>query len=208
MKRNKRDYVLYLIGIMMLTLGVSLTVQSDLGAGSIDSINFALAHRLNINLSIVIFVMALLAIAISTCIRCERPKFTTLITAFFMAIGTEFWVFVVSPIVPETLMQKIVVFSIAVILVCTGLALYLKPKLPAHPNDDITVSISEVSNLKIGTAKLMMDAICMIIALLLQGPIGGGTIILTLFVGPGVNLAMYLLEKLPFINDLQPYHIQ
>lgn len=74
MKRNKRDYVLYLIGIMMLTLGVSLTVQSDLGAGSIDSINFALAHRLNINLSIVIFVMALLAIAISTCIRCYANR--------------------------------------------------------------------------------------------------------------------------------------
>ena len=54
----------------------------------------------------------------------------------------------------------------------------------------------------------MMDAICMIIALLLQGPIGGGKIILTLFVGPGFNLATYLLEKLPFINDLQPYHIQ
>lgn len=208
MKRHMMDYVLYVIGIMMLTLGVSLTVQSNLGAGSIDSINFALAERLNLNLSIVIFAMALVAIVIATCIRRKKPKLTTLITAFLMAIGTEFWVFVVSSMVPETLIQKILMFSIAIILVCTGLSLYLKPKLPAHPNDDITVSINEVTNMKIGTAKLIMDTICIVIALLLQGPIGVGTIILTLFVGPGVNLATYLLGKLPIINYSKSYHIQ
>lgn len=208
MKRHMMDYVLYVIGIMMLTLGVSLTVQSNLGAGSIDSINFALAERLNLNLSIVIFAMALVAIVIATCIRRKKPKLTTLITAFLMAIGTEFWVFVVSSMVPETLIQKILMFSIAIILVCTGLSLYLKPKLPAHPNDDITVSINEVTNMKIGTAKLIMDIICIVIALLLQGPIGVGTIILTLFVGPGVNLATYLLGKLPIINYSKSYHIQ
>lgn len=203
MKRHRMDYVLYLMGIMMLTLGVSLTVQSDLGAGSIDSINFALAERLGINISVVIFVMALVAIIISTMIRRKRPKLTTIITAFFMAIFTEFWVGIVSGMVPQTLAQKVLIFSIAIILVCMGLAIYLKPKLPAHPNDDITVSVNEITGMKIGTAKLILDLICMVIALLLQGPIGIGTIILTLFVGPGINLANILLEKMTMIHQFK-----
>lgn len=207
MKRDKMDYLLYFIGIMMLTLGVSLTVQSDLGAGSIDSINFALAEQLSINISIVIFVMAIFAIIIATFIRRKKPKLTTLITAFFMAIFTELWVFVVSSVVPETLLEKILMFSIAIILVCMGLALYLKPKLPAHPNDDITVSVNEVTGIKVGTAKLGMDIICILIALLLQGPIGVGTIILTLFVGPGINLATSILEKIPILNYEKSYHL-
>ena len=196
MMRRKSEYLCYLIGIMVLTLGVSLTVKSGLGAGSLDAINFALSDKLNINISIVILIVSILAILISSLIRRGKPKLTTLVTAIFMAIFTEFGVFIVSPLTADTLFKQALIFLIAIMLCCIGIALYLMPKLPANPNDDMVVSIHEVTGIKIGTAKLILDIICIIIALFLKSPIGIGTLLLTVFVGPGVNLVTRFFEKI------------
>ena len=51
MKRNKMDYVQYVGGIVLLTLGVAFSSKAGLGTGSLDSINFALADRTGLNLS-------------------------------------------------------------------------------------------------------------------------------------------------------------
>lgn len=194
--RRKSEYLCYLIGIMVLTLGVSLTVKSGLGAGSLDAINFALSDKFNINISIVILLVSILAILVSSLIRRDKPKLTTLVTATLMAIFTELGVFIASPLTADTLLKQILIFLIAIMLCCTGIALYLMPKLPANPNDDMVVSIHEVTGMKIGTAKLILDVICIIIALFLESPIGIGTLLLTVFVGPGVNLMTRFFEKI------------
>ena len=56
-------------------------------------------------------------------------------------------------------------------------------------------ALNEVFKLKIGTAKLLIDLIAIIIALLLKGPIGIGTILMTVLIGPAVNLANSLIDK-------------
>ena len=44
------DYVQYVGGIVLLTLGVAFSSKAGLGTGSLDSINFALADRTGLNL--------------------------------------------------------------------------------------------------------------------------------------------------------------
>ena len=54
MKLQYKKYMIFLLGIAILTLGVSMTVKSDIGAGSYDSINFAIADILNTKVSLAI----------------------------------------------------------------------------------------------------------------------------------------------------------
>ncbi|CUQ33928.1 MAG: YitT family protein [Turicibacter sp.] len=195
MKRNKMDYVQYVGGIVLLTLGVAFSSKAGLGTGSLDSINFALSDRTGLNLSIIILLMAFVAIIISTVIRRGKPNFKPLMTAIFMAIFTEGWVKVVDMITVDTIVHQIIIFTVAIFCASVGIAIYLRPKFPANPNDDITVALNEVFKLKIGTAKLLIDLIAIIIALLLKGPIGIGTILMTVLIGPAVNLANSLIDK-------------
>ena len=188
MKRTKKDYIQYVGGIILLTLGVALSSKAGFGTGSLDSINFALAHQTGLNLSIIIVAMAGVAILISTMIRRQKPNFKPLIAAILMAIFTEGWVNVVNIIVIDSILMQCVVFTLSLLCLAFGLAIYLKPKLPANPNDDITVSLHEVFHFKIGTAKLLVDLIAIGIALLIGGPIGVGTLLLTFLLGPLVNI--------------------
>ena len=195
MKRNKMDYVQYVGGILILTLGVALSSNAGLGTGSLDSINFALASRTQLNLSIVIVLMAFIAIFISAVIRRGKLSFKTLMTAIFMGVFTESWVKIIDVINVDTIAQQIIVFALAIFCVSLGIAIYLRPKFPANPNDDIIVALNEVLGLKMGTAKLFIDIIAIVIALLLKGPVGIGTVLMTVLIGPIVNLINSIINK-------------
>lgn len=189
------DYVQYVGGILILTLGVALSSKAGLGTGSLDSINFALASRTQLNLSIVIVLMAFVAIFISAVIRRGKLSFKTLMTAIFMGVSTESWVKIIEIITVDTIAQQIIVFALAIFCVSLGIAIYLRPKFPANPNDDIIVALNEVLGLKMGTAKLFIDIIAIVIALLLKGPVGIGTVLMTVLIGPIVNLINSIINK-------------
>ncbi len=189
------DYVQYVGGILILTLGVALSSKAGLGTGSLDSINFALASRTQLNLSIVIVLMAFVAIFISAVIRRGKLSFKTLMTAIFMGVFTESWVKIIEIITVDTIAQQIIVFALAIFCVSLGIAIYLRPKFPANPNDDMIVALNEVLGLKMGTAKLFIDIIAIVIALLLKGPVGIGTVLMTVLIGPIVNLINSIINK-------------
>lgn len=189
------DYVQYVGGILILTLGVALSSNAGLGTGSLDSINFALASRTQLNLSIVIVLMAFVAIFISAVIRRGKLSFKTLMTAIFMGVFTESWVKIIEIITVDTIAQQIIVFALAIFCVSLGIAIYLRPKFPANPNDDMIVALNEVLGLKMGTAKLFIDIIAIVIALLLKGPVGIGTVLMTVLIGPIVNLINSIINK-------------
>ena len=78
MKLQYKKYMIFLLGIAILTLGVSMTVKSDIGAGSYDSINFAIADILNTKVSLAISMTAFLVLIITAYIRKGDRKSTRL----------------------------------------------------------------------------------------------------------------------------------
>lgn len=78
-------------------------------------------------------------------IRRQKPNLKSLITAVFRAVFIEFWVNIVNGIPVETVWYEVITFITAI----TCAAIYLRPKLSANLNDDITVSLNEVFEIQI-----------------------------------------------------------
>ncbi|GIM29146.1 hypothetical protein CPJCM30710_18120 [Clostridium polyendosporum] len=187
MKKNILRYLTFLMGILIMTLGVSLTVKSGLGAGSYDSINFAIAYIFHINVSIGIYATALLIVFITAFIRKSRPRFQTFIPSVIMGITTDIWVRVIKTIPTDILYMRIFIFIAGALMVSLGIAMYMTPKLPTNPTDDLMVALTE-KKFSITKSKLGIDILCFVIAFILKGPIGVGTVILTLAIGPTVDI--------------------
>ena len=83
MKFNIKRYIIFLIGILVMTLGVSLTVKSEVGAGAYDSINFGLANLFKISVSIAIWVTSFIVVIIASILRRKFLKLTTFVTAIY-----------------------------------------------------------------------------------------------------------------------------
>ena len=191
MKLQYKKYMIFLLGIAILTLGVSMTVKSDIGAGSYDSINFAIADILNTKVSLAISMTAFLVLIITAYIRKGFIRITTFITSVIMGLFTDVWVKVVDLIPVDTILNKLILFIVGMILVCLGIALYMIPKLPTNPTDDLMVALTE------------KKIICIVLAFILKGPIGIGTIVLTFLVGPMVDMFYKILIKYIDFNELE-----
>lgn len=178
-----------------MTLGVSLTVKSEVGAGAYDSVNFGLAKLLNISVSVAIWTTSFIVVVIAAAIRRRFLKLTTFMTALVVGSSTNMWVIVVNNMGFNTMFEKVSAFLLGICLVATGIAIYIIPKLPANPTDDLMVALTEEKGISIMKAKLAIDSTCIIIAFALKGPIGIGTIIATILVGPLVGIINKLILK-------------
>ncbi|MDU2157408.1 MAG: hypothetical protein E7E59_11505, partial [Clostridium sp.] len=89
-----------------------------------------------------------------------------------------------------------------IIVLSSGLGIYLIPNLSPNSLDDCMMAFRERFNLSVGVSKIISDMIGIIIALSLSGPIGFGTIILTLVIGPLTNLSYNKFSKILLDNKI------
>lgn len=188
MKFNIKKYIIFLFGILVMTSGVSLTVKSEIGAGAYDSINFGLSELLKINVSIAIWITSFIVVIITSIIRRSFPKLATFVTAIMIGISTDMWVIIFKIISLNTIFEKVIAFFTGIVLISTGIAMYIIPKLPANPTDDLMVALTEEKGISIMKAKLLIDTTCILIAFALKGPIGIGTIFATVLIGPLIDI--------------------
>lgn len=180
-------YITFLVGILIFTLGAALTIKADIGIGGWDAISVGLNSIFGISIGFWLIIASLLALIIAAILKKEFIKVTSFITAALVGGCVDFWVELTKNIKLDTLVKQYVLFFIGIIIVGVGVAIYLLPKLPANPIDHLMVTIKEKYNLKVMHAKLFVDSSCIIVALIFRGPIGIGTILATLILGPAVN---------------------
>lgn len=188
------NLLLYLIGIGLMPLGVVLTVNSHLGAGGYDALNFALGDQFHIPTSYAIYMTALLAVLLAAIIRRKMLRLTTFVSSFFLGIFTDFWKGILDKVEGRNLAESAGIFVLGLIIVAFAVAAYILCIFPSNPTDDLVAALKE-KGVRIGIAKVGLDVVCVVIAFLLGGEIGVGTIVCTLGLGPVIDLFYGLLRK-------------
>ena len=189
LKDKKNRVRIFILGIIILTFGISLIVKSEFGASAWDAVNIGASSKASISPGMVAFLIAIIMTIIAKVIRHGNFRFNTLITALLLSISIDFWLFIMSNINMDLkLTVKISLFVCGNILIALGIALYLLPKFPVNSIDDCTVAIKEKFGITIGMAKFCVDFIGLVIAFLIQGPIGIGTVIVTVSLGPLIDI--------------------
>lgn len=188
------NLLLYLIGIGLMPLGVVLTVNSHLGAGGYDALNFALGDQFRIPTSYAIYMTALLAVLLAAIIRRKMLRLTTFVSSFFLGIFTDFWKGILAKVEGRNLAESSGIFVLGLVIVAFAVAAYILCIFPSNPTDDLVAALKE-KGVRIGIAKVGLDVVCVAIAFLLGGEIGVGTIVCTLRLGPVIDLFYGLLRK-------------
>ena len=195
-----KHVILYLIGVGIMPLGVVLTINAHLGSGGYDALNFALSDVLNINTSITIYGTAFIILIITALIRRGFPRFQTFISSLLLGVFTDLWKLVFKGIEGTEIITQVIMFLLGMIVIGFAVACYMISIFPTNPSDDFLVAMKE-KNVNIGLAKILLDGICVILALILRGEIGVGTIICTFGLGPVIDLFYKLVKKITNIKE-------
>ena len=187
--------ILYFIGVGVMPAGVVLTINAHMGAGGYDALNFVLADILGIKTSYAIYGTAFFILLMAALFRKSYPRIETFISSFFMGIFTDLWKRLFDNIQGTTFTYALILMILGIIIIAFSVACYMISIFPTNPSDDFIVALNE-RGIKIGIAKISFDVICVILAFILGGEIGVGTIIITIFLGPVIDIFHGFLKKI------------
>ncbi|MCW3790509.1 YitT family protein [Paenibacillus sp. LS1] len=171
-------YVLFVAGILILTLGISLTIQSELGTSPFDALLVGLSHQVGLSVGSWEVIIAFLLIGCNALLKQQKPEFLGLVTAFITGVGIDMWLYVSeSLITPEVWYSKLMTFVIGLVIISIGTAIYLQTNFAPIPIDRLTLILHELTRTPLFISRTLIYFVFLILAFLLSGPIGLGTLL-------------------------------
>jgi len=171
-------YVFYVVGILILTLGISLTIQSKLGTSPFDALLVGLSKNVGLTVGSWEIILALLLIGSNSLLARQRPEILGLVTAFITGIGIDMWLFLLHDIVsPDLWFSQAVCFTTGLVVVGLGTATYLHTNFAPIPVDRLTLIIKELTRKTVFFSRTLIYILFLMLAIIFNGPTGVGTLL-------------------------------
>ena len=202
-KRFVARIAVYILGLFVLAFGVVFAINSDLGISPVNSLPFAVHLASGIGLGICVTVFFLLCIVVQIVLLRKEFKWinlTQIVFSFIFGYFVSVAVFVKGDFTLALVMGhfglptyagQLAMLAISLVLIASGLTLYLEAKLISLPSEGVVLAIvSKLKNGKFHKVKIAMDCILVALAiavvLIFLGGIYGareGTVISAIFIG-------------------------
>lgn len=187
----------FLVGIVILTLGIALTIQSMLGTSPFDSLLVGLNRTYGLTVGSWEIVVGGSLVLCNALAERKKPEYFALLTSFITGIGIDSWLFIVGDwIVPETWVGQSVCLGLGIIFTCIGVSFYLQSKIAPNPMDRSMLVISELTGLNVSYSRALISVVLVGLAFLFDGAIGIGTLINALFSGVLISIFLPFTKKL------------
>ena len=223
MKQRCYRWGFYLLGNILLAIGLTLNTKTGLGTSCIISVPYSISEIWGLNfgsttfVAYVIFVAAQLALLALTAKRYDRRRnrvrvlqavlqlpISVLFTRFMNLVSATVPVLAEAypDSFPGSFPGRVLVLLLAVTLVGCGTPMILNMQLAPNPGDGIVRGLAEIAGKGVGLTKNFFDAGCCILSLtmslLLTGRVVGiglGTVVAALVTGRIVALFNRLFSK-------------
>ncbi|MCY8784226.1 YitT family protein [Bacillus spizizenii] len=189
-------YIYYGLGILILSLGISLTIQSGLGTSPFDAVLVGLSEEVGLTVGSWEVLISVILLICNSILTRKKPMLLGLITAFITGIGIDLWLFIVkTTISPNMWVSKLICFGIGLVLIGLGTAIYLQTKFASTPIDHLTLIIRDISKRTILFSRTLVYALFLVLAIIFKGPIGIGTLLTVCLGGMILHFFMPFVER-------------
>ena len=189
--------MIYVTGLFFMSVGVSLTIKADLGAGAWDALNVGLADVVGLTVGTWIFIVGIILIFLNSFLQKRKPDIFAILPILLVGVFVDFWLLIIlNDWNPRGISVQLISLLVGVVALSGGIAIYLQADLPVNPIDQFMISIHKRLGFNLGIAKTIGELTALLLAFVFRGPIGVGTIIVTLSIGPLVQFFIPKVERL------------
>ncbi|WP_255574470.1 YitT family protein [Halobacillus sp. Nhm2S1] len=193
----------YTVGIFIMTLGIALTIQSALGTSPFDALLVGLHRTFGLTIGSWEIVVGFSMIVFNAIAEKRRPEILALATSLLTGIGIDFWVFTIRDTIhPNVFWSQMICLVAGMVIAGFGIALNLQADFAPNPFDRMMLVVSKLTGWNVSISRALISILLVILAFLFSGAIGIGTVLITLFSGPVIQVFMGQINK--FDQRLQP----
>ena len=191
-KTFPRDFIVIQIGFALFGLSIALMIRSNIGTTPWAVLEVALSQLTNIRpgrISIMVGVVVLLG---SLTLR-EKIGWGTLANIAFIGLWEDMFLSYIPSIEDRLLLQSVMLFG-AIFMMGFASAIYIGVDAGAGPRDSLMLAFHRTTGLSIRLGRAIIEVTVVAIGWFLGGPLGVGTVIFALLIGPAVQWAFKLLK--------------
>jgi len=198
-----KKYIYYVIGLIFISLGVTLTLISDLGAGGWDALPENLYKLTGISIGTWVIAIALILLIVAAILKKEFINYKAFITSIVLGKLIDLFYFYLEPFrETNSFTNRIFFLLLGLIIIGIGCAITFVTNLPKNHTETFVFSIVDTTNLSYQKAKTIADISALIIAVILGfklkdfSNLGLGTIFNSFFMGTIIHYCMPVVTKL------------
>lgn len=198
--------IFYVLGFLIMTLGIAISVKSDLGVSPVSSIPYTMTCVWGIEMGRATIIFHALLVLLQILLLRKSFKIKNLLQ---IPVGVLFGLFTtmcnnlmaVFPS-PANMGIKLVMMLCSTFLIALGIFFYVPADFVPLAGEGTMLAVSEVTGIKFSTVKIAFDISMVVISFILcmaiihsPGSVGIGTIIAAVLVGTVLKLITRLFGK-------------
>jgi len=190
-----RDFLVIQVGFLLYGLAIALIVRAELGTGTWLVFEIALADIFGISIGTMTIYVGFVVLIFALALR-EQVGWGTLGNILSIGPWLDLCLWLI-PSVKGNLILQIVFFLVGILIQGIATAIYIGVDAGAGPRDSMMLAIHRVTKLSIRVARGILEGIVVLAGWLLGGPLGVGTVVFALLIGPSVQWAFKLFKVKP-----------
>ena len=177
-----------LLGQFLFSLGVVANLNAGLGGRPWDVLSVGVMSHTPFTLGQVAQLLSLVVLVFGWALGFP-PGFSTVTNTYFIGVFIDSIIaWGVVPF-PTELMPRLALLVFAIGLFAAGSLFYLRVGLGAGPRDGLMMGLAKRLDRSISSVRGGMELTIVTLGFLLRGPVGVGTLLMALSLGPAVQLA-------------------
>ncbi|MCM3708488.1 MULTISPECIES: YczE/YyaS/YitT family protein [Cytobacillus] len=183
-------FLVYLVGLLVMSLGIVLLITADLGATPWDVLHVGLYYQLGLTIGSWSIIAGVFILAAAALISKELPQVGAFLNMVLIGLFIDAYLLLTFMQTPNGMAGKVAMFSFGIVVYCYGMGLYISAQLGAGPRDSLMIALTAKTGWKVRNVRALMEVAVLTAGWQLGGPVFWGTILLSLAVGPIVGAAL------------------
>lgn len=197
MKKNLiRSYAIMFVGAFTIGIGAAFIIYGNLGGDAMSTFEQGLVRTFPISLPVSQIIANMLFAAALFLLDRKRVNLDTILCPLCISFGCS----VISRFISETSVMTLqyVYLFVGIVICSAGIGIGAQTESGSNPYDGMILALSEKLNIKFSLLRPIFDGILLVVAIILKGSFGIGTIIATFALGPIANV---FIKTFSFIKE-------
>lgn len=192
----------FYVGLCTVVLGYALVITPALGAAPWDIFHLGLSRQTGLPLFLVLQMTGAVLILLNLALGI-RPTVGMVLNMISVGPILQFYLSFMST--PESVVARIAMFVAGIFLAGLGTALYVSAGIGSGPRDGMMIGLTRRIGLPVSIVKNVIDVTVASGGWLLGGPLGVGTVVVALGLGPSIQIGMALVARLSTLSPFSTF---
>ena len=187
-----RDFAVIQIGFALFGLAIALLIQANLGTNPWVMLTVAIADLTSLSEGTITILTGVSVLGAALLMK-EPIGWGTLGNILFIGPWLDLFLWLMPPVTGNWLLQGMMLL-LGILMLGFATGLYISVNAGAGPRDSLMLAVERTTRLNLRQARGGIELAVFVVALLMDGPFGIGTVAIAILIGPAVQWGFKLFD--------------